>query len=92
MSAEVFQFVDKWGTFGSGDGEFDHPIDIAVDGAGYVYVTEIDNNRVQKFMSDGTFVKRWGTNGARDEEFFYPRGSRSMVPAGSTWPTSITAR
>ena len=42
-------FITKWGTKGSGDGEFWSPAGIAIDGSGYVYVSDTDNRRVQKF-------------------------------------------
>jgi len=42
-------FLAKWGSYGSGDGQFNHPSGVAVDGSGNVYVTDWDNNRVQKF-------------------------------------------
>lgn len=41
-------------------GEFDHPTDVAVDSLGNVYVIETNNNRVQKFDSDGDFLLAWG--------------------------------
>ena len=42
-------FITKWGTKGTGDGEFWSPAGIAIDGSGYVYVSDTDNRWVQKF-------------------------------------------
>ena len=42
-------FVGKWGTQGTGDGEFDEPRGVAVASDGSVYVADSDNYRVQKF-------------------------------------------
>ena len=42
-------FLAKWGTQGSGDGQFYSPEGIAVDGTGNVYVADTGNNRVQVF-------------------------------------------
>jgi len=42
-------FVTKWGTHGSGDGQFNAPIDVAVGSSG-VYVVDIWNNRIQVFF------------------------------------------
>jgi tripartite motif-containing protein 71 len=36
-------------TAGAGPGEFDHPYDLAFDAAGYLYVTDQGNQRVEKF-------------------------------------------
>ena len=42
-------FVSKWGTEGSGDGQFFLPVDIAVASDGSVYVLDYGNNCMQKF-------------------------------------------
>ena len=69
---------------GTGDGEFNFPNDVAVDGH-YLWVTDTLNNRIQKFETatgDNTlsFVGKWGrnggdgTSGSGDGEFNRPRG------------------
>jgi len=68
------QFMSTWGSFGSGDGEFNHPRGIAVDNSGFVYVADMDNDRIQKFTSDGQFMSMWGSSGSGDGEFYYPMG------------------
>ena len=49
-------FVTKWGTGGVGDGQFKYPCGVAVDGSGNIYVTDTDNNRMQKFAILDLFV------------------------------------
>ena len=39
----------RWGSKGSGDGQFSDPYGIAVDTGGDIYVTDSLNNRVQEF-------------------------------------------
>lgn len=50
---------EVWGSYGTGQGQFDHPTGIAVDAAGDVYVADSGNKRVQKFDSDGRFLREW---------------------------------
>ncbi len=67
-------FVRKWGSFGSADGQFNDPYGIAVDSQDNIYVAEFPGNRVQKFDSDGTFLTKWGTFGSGDGQFDGPSG------------------
>jgi tripartite motif-containing protein 71 len=66
--------LTKWGTKGTGDGEFNEPHTAAFDPAGNAYVTDLGNNRVQKFDSDGNFITKWGTQGTGNGEFLIPEG------------------
>src|SRR5262249_8598108 len=54
-------FLLQWGSLGSGDGQFDFPIGIAVDGSGNVFVADTGNFRIQKFDNTGTFLTKWGS-------------------------------
>ena len=55
--AQLFSF--RWGSQGNGDGQFDRPVDIATDSSGNVYITDQNNNRIQKFDRDGNFLTKW---------------------------------
>jgi DNA-binding beta-propeller fold protein YncE len=79
------KFVMKWGTEledienfavnATGNGQFAHPIGVAVDLKGYVYVVDLGNNqRIQKFDSDGKFIAKWDRRGSGDGEFYLPMG------------------
>ncbi len=67
--APIVQFVASWGKPGSGEGELYDPGDIAIDSAGYVYVADHGNFRVQKFTLDGKFITKWGKRGFGNGEF-----------------------
>ena len=43
------EFVTKWGTQGTGDGEFNYPDGVSVASDSSVYVSEAEGNRIQKF-------------------------------------------
>src|SRR5260370_9331562 len=51
-------YVTQWGAFGTGSGQFDVPGGVAVDGNGEVYVADRNNNRIQKFTSNGRSEER----------------------------------
>src|SRR5262249_12169883 len=63
------RFVTKWGNAGSGDGEFNSPIGVAVDANGNVFVADWENQRVQKFTNTGAFLAKWGSAGSGDGQF-----------------------
>lgn len=44
---------------GTGQGSFDDPRQIALDGAGNVYVADFDTGRIQKFSPSGEFLSLW---------------------------------
>ena len=67
-------YVSKWGTQGTGDGEFSWLDSVAVASDGSVYVADTGNSRIQKFTSEGVYVSQWGTEGTRDGQFKHPRG------------------
>lgn len=59
---EICEAADtcKTGTTGTGAGQFDRPVGIAVAPSGDVYVTDRDNHRVQQFSAVGAFIRGWG--------------------------------
>jgi tripartite motif-containing protein 71 len=48
------------GTRNEESGAMKAPSDVAVDSGGNVYVTDFDNNRVERFSSTGIFERTWG--------------------------------
>ena len=49
-------FITKWGSLGSGNGQFNSPSGIAV-ALDHIFVSDRGNNRIQVFTKDGQFVK-----------------------------------
>ena len=63
----------QWGTKGSGEGQFNSPLFVVVNGD-EVLVTDLVNHRVQVFGLDGSFVRQWGSGGAGAGLFTCPCG------------------
>jgi tripartite motif-containing protein 71 len=79
-SDTVWKYTDTgtllghWGSPGSGPGQFNAPVDVAVDADSNVYVAEAGNHRVQKFDAAGGFIRQWGSQGNGDSQFQFPLG------------------
>jgi hypothetical protein len=56
-------YLTQWGGYGSGNGQFDEPVGIAVDSGNNVYVVDTGNCRVEKFDSSGGYLTQWGSYG-----------------------------
>jgi len=74
LAGYKYEFVAKWGSQGSGDGQFNEPGYLAVDGSGNIYVADKKNHRIQKFTSNGTFLTKWGSQGGGNGQFNVPLG------------------
>lgn len=59
-------FLETFGTFGNGPGEFATPAHVAVDASGNIFVTDANNFRIQVFgQTVGVDATSWGTVKAR---------------------------
>jgi YD repeat-containing protein len=54
----------KFGSAGTGAGQFDVPVGMAVDASGNIWVADSINNRIEKFSSTGSFIETlgWGVS------------------------------
>ena len=67
-------FVKSWGTFGSGNGQFNGPGDITLDSSSHVYVADSGNHRIQVFNGSGAFISTWNSDGPGTVQFGVPTG------------------
>ena len=73
--SEKGAYIKKFGTTGSGSGQFFGPFAIASESTkGTLYVTDLGNNRVEEFNSGGTFLGAFGSSGKGNGQFTEPRG------------------
>ncbi|MGH9988664.1 MAG: hypothetical protein ACRD8W_32440, partial [Nitrososphaeraceae archaeon] len=79
--------IQVWGSVGSNPGQFNNPAGIVLDPKGYVFVVDSNNDRIQKFTSNGTFVDEWGTAGAGPGQFNRPIGITMDYTNGHVYVT-----
>jgi len=83
ISAEG-KFLLQWGKKGTGEGEFNLPHSIVLDGKGRVLVGDRENERVQVFDGEGKFLAQWKESGAPYGLFL--AGERLFVADGrASW-------
>ncbi|HEV2863930.1 MAG TPA: PxKF domain-containing protein [Pyrinomonadaceae bacterium] len=86
-AAASCNFILKWGSTGSGSGQFLTPRGIAVDSFGNVYVPD-QNTRVQKFDSSGNFLLQFGLPGDVPGGFVTPN-KVATDSAGNVYVTDL---
>ena len=64
----------SFGSEGTGPGQFDGPLAVAVNTYGEIAVSDRDSHRVQVFSSEGGFLFSFGEEGTGDGQFNYPIG------------------
>ena len=54
-----YRLITSWGQPGTGPGCFQLPHGIAIDSSDIVYVADRQNNRIQRFTTEGVFLDEW---------------------------------
>uniref|UniRef100_A0A1X7TKG5 SMP-30/Gluconolactonase/LRE-like region domain-containing protein n=1 Tax=Amphimedon queenslandica TaxID=400682 RepID=A0A1X7TKG5_AMPQE len=67
-------FSRSFGSYGSANGQFKSPRNIAIDSQGLVYVTDMHTDHIQKFSPDGKFVGQFGNKRFGLGQLKEPRG------------------
>jgi len=83
-SPEAADFSFSFGSEGSGNGQFLHPAEIAVDSEGDVWVADLENNRIQKFDKEGKYLARFGEEGEGECQLLGPK-SLAVDAEGNIW-------
>ena len=74
VNSPTYTFVAKWGSPGSGNGQFNGPGYMAIDASGNVYVADYGNYKIQKFSASGVYLSQWGSYGSSNGQFLSPFG------------------
>ena len=77
----------SFGTWGSGEGQFNHPRGIAVDSKGDIFVVDARNRRVQKLSAKGQFLAVLGGKGSAFQQFEDPRDIAISARNGKMYVT-----
>ncbi|MDJ1499470.1 DUF7619 domain-containing protein [Xanthocytophaga agilis] len=81
-------FLMKFGSRGSGDGQFQGPIRMAIDRKNNIWVVDYNNYRIQKFDANGRFLLKTGSKGSGNGQFNQPYGF-DFDENGNVWVTDI---
>jgi DNA-binding beta-propeller fold protein YncE len=83
-------FIKSWGSKGAGQGQFDIPHCIAMDGKGRIWVCDRNNKRIQLFDQDGKFLEEMTQFGApvsiaftKDDRVFVAVSPGNQVAIGT---------
>ena len=66
-------YLSKFGSCGSGDGQFNRPQGLCFNSKGLLYVVDTDNCRVQVFRENNVFLFKFGSKGHNPGQFQNPR-------------------
>jgi sugar lactone lactonase YvrE len=89
------KFVRSFGRWGSGEGEFKTPHDIAIDGAGNLVVADRGNSRIQFLTQEGKFLAAWKQYGRpsgiaiRDDRIYVADSESNGVASNPGWLRGI---
>jgi len=66
-------YLSKFGSYGSGDGQFNNPRGLTFNSKGLLYVVDRSNCRVQVFDNRNKFLFKFGSKGSNPGQFQDPR-------------------
>jgi Tol biopolymer transport system component len=88
----TFITAGTFGNSGSGNGQFGPaaPIGIAIDkSTGDIYLSDLLDNRVEKFDSQGAYLSQFGSGGSGSGEFLDPVGVAVEQSSGDVYVTDL---
>ncbi len=66
------EYVAKFGSYGTGNGQFTNPTNVDIGPGGTIWVTDVYQNTVTEFNEAGGFVRKFGSAGTGDGQFKGP--------------------
>jgi YD repeat-containing protein len=77
-------YSSQFGSGGTGDGQFKHPGDVAVDAKGNLWVLDQGNDRVEEFNEKGEYEQAFGSKGSGDGQLKEP-AALAVDSKGNIW-------
>jgi sugar lactone lactonase YvrE len=77
--------ITTWGSYGSGNGQFNVVSDVGVGPNDWIYVADSNNHRIQVFDSAGSYLFQWGSQGSGNGQFRNPDGFAFDAADGSVY-------
>jgi tripartite motif-containing protein 71 len=87
---EKGEFVRRFGSPGTGNGQFSNPEGIAIDSKGNVWVVDANNGRVQEFNEKGEFIRVVGSKGSEPGQLQGP-AAIAIGPGDNVWVADWSA-
>ncbi len=81
---EKGEYLEKFGSEGTGNGQLKDPLDIASSG-GNLYVSDYGNSRVEEFSTTGKYESQFGKSGTGSGEFKEPYGIATDPKTGNLY-------
>jgi len=77
-------YVQKFGTAGDGDGQFNLPHGVTMDSQGRIYVADRGNSRLQVFDRNGKFLAKW-TDVGQPWDVYYASQENAIYMCDGMW-------
>ncbi len=85
VGGKRMSYSSEFGEEGSGEGRFNSPVEAAIDGSGDVWITDHNNDRVEKFSATGQFLASYGSKGSGNGQFNGPTGIDINKSSGNVY-------
>ena len=77
-------YSSQFGSAGTGNGQFSHPADTAVDSKGNIWVVDKGNNRLEEFNEKGEFLAKYASAGSGNGQLSSP-GAIAIDSSDNVW-------
>ncbi len=77
-------YMAQFGTHGTGNGQFEHPGDVALDSKGNIWVLDTESSRIEEFNERGEYLQKFGAAGSEGGQMSEP-AAVAVDSKGNVW-------